>query len=106
MAGDGARVCGRPGGWHPLVTAINEATGEVKYFVTNAIEEPLDRVLAVAFRRATIEHAFRLAKQEAGLMHYEGRQYVGSAAAPDAGVDRAGVRGRAHAAAAGGKTRR
>jgi SRSO17 transposase len=64
-------------GWHLLVTAINEATGEVKYFATNAIEEPLDRVLRVAFRRATIEHAFRLAKQEAGLMHYEGRQYVG-----------------------------
>lgn len=64
-------------GWHQLVTAINEATGEVKYFVTNAVDEPLERVLRVAFRRATIEHAFRLAKQEAGLMHYEGRQYVG-----------------------------
>jgi SRSO17 transposase len=64
-------------GWHLLVTAINESTGEVKYFVTNAVEEPLERVLRVAFRRATIEHAFRLAKQEAGLMHYEGRQYVG-----------------------------
>jgi SRSO17 transposase len=64
-------------GWHQLVTAINEATGEVKYFVTNAVEEPLERVLRVAFRRATIEHAFRLAKQEAGLMHYEGRQYGG-----------------------------
>jgi SRSO17 transposase len=64
-------------GWHQLVTAKNEATGEVKYFVTNAVDEPLERVLRVAFRRATIEHAFRLAKQEAGLMHYEGRQYVG-----------------------------
>jgi SRSO17 transposase len=64
-------------GWHQLVTAINESTGEVKYFVTNAVDEPLSRVLRVAFRRATIEHAFRLAKQEAGLMHYEGRQYVG-----------------------------
>ena len=64
-------------GWHRLVTAINERTGEVKYFVTNAVDEPLDRVLRVGFRRATIEHAFRLAKQEAGLMHYEGRQYVG-----------------------------
>ena len=41
------------------------------------MDEPLTRVLRVAFRRATIEHAFRLAKQEAGLMHYEGRQYVG-----------------------------
>jgi SRSO17 transposase len=64
-------------GWHQLVTAINESTGEVKYFVTNAVGEPLSRVLRVAFRRATIEHAFRVAKQEAGLMHYEGRQYVG-----------------------------
>ena len=64
-------------GWQQLVAAINEATGEVKYFVTNAVDEPLARVLRVAFRRATIEHAFRLAKQEAGLMHYEGRQYVG-----------------------------
>jgi SRSO17 transposase len=64
-------------GWHQLVTAINEATGEVKFFVTNAVAEPLERVLRVAFRRATIEHAFRLAKQEAGLMHYEGRHHVG-----------------------------
>jgi SRSO17 transposase len=64
-------------GWHQLVTAINEATGEVKFFVTNAVEESLSRVLRVAFRRATIEHAFRLAKQEAGLMHYEGRHHVG-----------------------------
>lgn len=60
-----------------LVAAINEATAEVKYFVTNALDEPLRVVLAVAFRRATIEHNFRLAKQEAGLMHYEGRWYAG-----------------------------
>jgi SRSO17 transposase len=64
-------------GWHVLITAINEKTGEVKYFVSNAVDEPLERVLRVAFRRATIEHAFRLAKQEAGLMHYEGRHYTG-----------------------------
>jgi SRSO17 transposase len=64
-------------GWHRLITAVNAATGEVKYFVTNATEEPVSRVLRVAFRRATIEHAFRLAKQEAGLMHYEGRDYTG-----------------------------
>jgi SRSO17 transposase len=60
-----------------LVAAINEATGEVKYFVTNATEASLARILAVAFRRATIEHMFRVAKSEAGLAHYEGRQYVG-----------------------------
>ena len=61
-----------------LVVAINEATAEVKYFATNAVAEPLSRVLGAAFRRATIEHDFRVAKSEAGLMHYEGRQWVGA----------------------------
>jgi SRSO17 transposase len=60
-----------------LVVAINEATAEVKYFVTNARSESLARILAVAFRRATIEYAFRVAKSEAGLTHYEGRNYRG-----------------------------
>jgi SRSO17 transposase len=62
---------------YTLVVAINEATAEVKYFVTNATDQPLRLVLLVAFRRATIEHGFRVAKQEAGLTHDEGRQYVG-----------------------------
>jgi len=62
---------------HTLIVAINESTAEVKYFLTNATGEPLARVLAVAFRRWTVEQAFRLAKQEAGLMHYEGRDYIG-----------------------------
>jgi SRSO17 transposase len=62
---------------HTLVAAVNEATGEVKYFVTNATTAPLARVLSVAFRRWTVEHAFRLGKQEAGLMDYEGRDYTG-----------------------------
>ena len=65
------------GQMHTLVVAVNEATAEVKYFAAHAAGEPLGRVLAVAFRRATIEHAFRVAKSEAGLTHYEGRQYVG-----------------------------
>lgn len=75
------RACGYSvwagGHAYTLVAAINEATGEVKYFVTNATEASVARVLAVAFRRATIEHSFRIAKTEAGLAHYEGRQYVG-----------------------------
>jgi len=62
---------------HRLIVAINEATAEVKYFLTNAMTQPLTRVLAVAFRRWTVEHAFRLGKQEAGLMHFEGRDYLG-----------------------------
>ncbi len=60
-----------------LVVAINEATAEVKYFVTNAMGQPLRVVLLAAFRRATIEHGFRVGKQEAGLMHFEGRHYTG-----------------------------
>jgi SRSO17 transposase len=62
---------------HTLIVAINEATAEVKYFVTNATDVSLARVLAVAFRRWTVEHGFRLGKQEAGLMHFEGRDYLG-----------------------------
>jgi SRSO17 transposase len=62
---------------HTLVAAVDEATAEVKYFLTNATGAALSRVLAVAFRRWTVEHAFRLGKQEAGLMHYEGRDYTG-----------------------------
>lgn len=62
---------------HTLIVAINEATAEVKYFLSNATSAPLAQVLAVAFRRWTVEHGFRLGKQEAGLMHYEGRDYTG-----------------------------
>jgi len=62
---------------HALVAAVNEATAEAKYFLTNATAEPVERVLAVAFRRWAVEHSFRLGKQEAGLMHYEGRDYTG-----------------------------
>jgi SRSO17 transposase len=62
---------------YTLVAAINEATAELKYLLTNATDQPLRVVLLVAFRRATIEHGFRVGKQEAGLMHYEGRHYVG-----------------------------
>lgn len=54
---------------HLLIVAINEATAEVKYFLTNAATVPLRRLLAVAFRRWTVEHSFRVGKQEAGLMH-------------------------------------
>jgi SRSO17 transposase len=62
---------------YTLIAAIDEATAEVKYFLTNAVTAPLPRVLAVAFRRWTVEHTFRVAKQEAGLTHYEGRDYQG-----------------------------
>lgn len=62
---------------HRLIVAINEATAEVKYFLSNASSEPLARLLAVAFCRWNVEHSLRVGKQEAGLMHYEGRDYTG-----------------------------
>ena len=62
---------------HVLIVAINEATAEVKYFLSNAPTTPVARLLAVAFCRWGVEHGFRLGKQEAGLMHYEGRDYTG-----------------------------
>jgi SRSO17 transposase len=70
-------VVGVAGRQHRLIVAVNEATAEVKYFLTNATAEPVAGVLAVAFRRWTVEHGFRLGKQEAGLLDYEGRDYTG-----------------------------
>jgi len=60
-----------------LIVAINEATAEVKYFVSNAAAVPVALLLAVAFRRWSVEQGFRLGKQEAGLLDYEGRDYTG-----------------------------
>jgi SRSO17 transposase len=61
---------------YTLVAAVNEATAEVKYFVAHG-RASLRRLLQVAFRRWTVEHCFRVAKQETGLMHYEGRHHAG-----------------------------
>jgi SRSO17 transposase len=62
---------------HRLIVAINESTGEVKYFLSNAPQAGLARTLRVAFTRWNVEHLFRVAKQEVGLTHYEGRDYTG-----------------------------
>jgi SRSO17 transposase len=68
---------GRPAE-HRLIVAENLATGEVKYFVTNAAAGVGLRVLLrVAFTRWHVEHVLRVAKSEVGLTHYEGRNYVG-----------------------------
>ena len=58
-----------------LVIAVNAATGEVKYFATNDRRRSVRTALRVAFRRAVVEHLFRVAKQEVGLTHVEGRDY-------------------------------
>jgi hypothetical protein len=54
---------------HLLIAAVNEATAEVKYFLSDATSAPVARVGAVAFCRWGVEHNFRRGKQEAGLMH-------------------------------------
>lgn len=60
-----------------LVCAVNLGTGEVKYFASNAVGRSPRTVLRAGFRRAPVEHLFRLAKGEAGLTHFEGRSYRG-----------------------------
>jgi hypothetical protein len=61
-----------------LIVARNVATGEVKYFVSNAPPQtPLLTLLTVAFSRWGVEHAFRLAKTEVGFGHFEGRTWLG-----------------------------
>ena len=60
------------------VVARSRSTGGVKYFASNAgAGAPVSRLMRVAFARWNVEHAFRLAKTEAGLTHDEGRSYVG-----------------------------
>jgi SRSO17 transposase len=61
-----------------LIWARNVATGEEKYFLSNApVNTKLQTLLRVAFRRWNVEHALRLAKSELGFTHYEGRNYTG-----------------------------
>src|ERR1700675_2915761 len=60
-----------------LIVARNLATGEVKYFISNApADTPLEKLLRVAFTRWNVEHTFRVAKSEIGFGHFEGRSYV------------------------------
>lgn len=59
-----------------LLVARNVATGEVKYFVSNApLDTPLAQLMRVAFRRWHVEHTLRVSKSEIGFGHFEGRNY-------------------------------
>jgi SRSO17 transposase len=89
-----------------LVAAVNESTAEVKYFATNATGAPLGRVLAVAFRRATIEHSFRGGQVRGRVHALRGTAVRRVDPAPHPGAGGAGVRVGPHGPAAGGKTRR
>lgn len=59
-----------------LLWASNDATGEEKFFLSNAARATAVEVLVrVAFRRACVEHSFRVSKSELGFSHFEGRNY-------------------------------
>jgi SRSO17 transposase len=61
-----------------LIWARNVATGEEKYFLSNAsAKAKLQKLLRVAFRRWNVEHCFRISKSEMGFTHYEGTNYTG-----------------------------
>ena len=60
-----------------LILARNPATGETKYFVSNAAANtPLAEMLQVAFARWHVEKWFGRAKQEAGFGAFEVRTYT------------------------------
>jgi SRSO17 transposase len=60
-----------------LIWARNVATGEEKYFLSNAsTDAKLQTLLRVGFCRWNVEHAFRVGKSELGFTHYEGRNYT------------------------------
>jgi SRSO17 transposase len=64
-------------GTYGLIWASNDETGEEKFFLDNApAEVPLEVRVRVAFRRAGVEHCFRVCKSELGFSHFEGRNYT------------------------------
>ena len=65
-------------GTYWLLWACNDATGEEKFFLSNAAADtPVEILVAVGFRRWHVEHGLRVCKSELGFGHFEGRSYVG-----------------------------
>jgi SRSO17 transposase len=63
-------------GTYWLIWASNDATGEEKFFLSNAPADlPVALLVRVAFRRACVEYCFRVCKSELGFTHFEGRNY-------------------------------
>jgi SRSO17 transposase len=64
-------------GTYGLIWASNDATGEEKFFLSHApLDTPVETLVRVGFRRAVVEHTFRVCKSELGFTHFEGRNYV------------------------------
>jgi SRSO17 transposase len=69
-------AAGWSSGTYWLLWASNDATGEEKFFLSNAAPDtPVALLVRVAFRRAGVEHCFRVCKSELGFTHFEGRNY-------------------------------
>src|SRR5271170_7195915 len=62
-----------PTTWRVSARRGIDATGEVKYFISNAPADMfVETLLRVAFRRWHVEHSFRVVKNELGFGHFEG----------------------------------
>jgi SRSO17 transposase len=69
---------GLPAGPYRLLACRNPLTGEIKYFLSNALPQiPVKTLLRVAFSRWRIERCFEDQKGEVGLDHWEGRRWIG-----------------------------
>ena len=65
-------------GTYWLVWASSDQTGDEKFFVSNAPPDAaVELLVRAAFRRAHVEHVFRVCKSELGFTHFEGRSYAG-----------------------------
>src|SRR3954453_18622557 len=63
-----SRGAGWSGQTYWLIWASNDATGEEKFFLSNAAADtPVETLVRVAFRRANVEHSFRVCKTELGF---------------------------------------
>jgi SRSO17 transposase len=69
---------GLPEGTYHLLVCRSVATGEIKYFLSNAPPRtPVRKLLRVAFERWRVERSFEDGKGELGLDHWEGRKWIG-----------------------------
>jgi SRSO17 transposase len=60
-----------------LIVARNVASGEIKYFISNALDASVQEMLQAAWTRFHVEMWFERAKQEVGLGAFEMRNYPG-----------------------------
>ena len=70
---------GRSADSYGPIRAGNDATGEEKFFPSNAAADArVEAPVGVGFRRRNVEHCFRTAKSGLGFTHFAGRRYEAS----------------------------